>query len=952
MSFRRRPVKPPTFTPIHKDELRNAIINRNDGTKGKINDWNVANITDMSFLFKDLHDFNDDIHDWDTSNVTNMEGMFENATSFNQLLDTWRNSRGTILWNVENVTNMKDMFKGATSFNRSLKNWDTSKVTDMKRMFQGASSFNQILSNWNTSKVTDMTEMFQNADSFYQSLRSWNVKNCDNFDRFIRSDFPVKYLPKFKDALISSIEESSSVSSPNIEIDQHITKLISKSNKPLDWTGYDIISDLYYIYLINKYGSHCAQLDINMRVNMIEMLYTEVTKLHEAAAKIVHCITSTHDEIIIIPILLKFAGLKDKDSCHANILLYRRSTNTLEHFEPHGSFYLGKKHNLHLFLESSLASLVNFINRDLGPEHPPVRLETSDIVCPIQYGLQAIEEQYIQNKFEQGRGYCLAWSMFFTELVLRNPEVSSKKLLHTILRKTKGKNQALYLRKIIRGYVNTMSQRFDSFYSPVFGETITLDSITKKVKSDYGTFLDKTNKILSVFSKMTSGNVDGLTPEEDKIRVDLQTAIEHMNSENEMESEVQDKFNIVANQQIFKRINHFINFGMNINLSYSIIYELMLKIYFITKVRMYRYECIEYVVHLRSITKKTMEYARDIARCIKHKKDIFVVPINDHFNHHLDDKISNINFLIYRKKDRTFEYFEFYKTNNDTEINRLIEHINTYLTEYYSEPVRLKIVDLSCPPIIRDENLCKSWGLMIISLMLDYPYLSSDELLGIINNLMAGKNKEKFMKVMVTGFIRTICEDVKIYYSNILSYTELDDVQFLKALLDILTDLLAGNELHALKEKYKDTDDGIYIKIIDAIDIKHIYHEYNVESPNSDYIKDISDEPIVEEPIVEDIIVEEPIVEDIIVKGPIKRKRSTSSNNQDIKQRRIDYDDDIKTSVSVSRSRSRSKSKSKSRRQSKKNKGISSRGKSRKSRKNRLRINNSKRKTNKIFLHR
>ena len=82
------------FTPINKAELQEALklwcSNKNKAIikYGNINTWNVQNITDMSKLFKNYHQFNDNINNWNVSNVTNMQYMFSYCFKFNQALDS------------------------------------------------------------------------------------------------------------------------------------------------------------------------------------------------------------------------------------------------------------------------------------------------------------------------------------------------------------------------------------------------------------------------------------------------------------------------------------------------------------------------------------------------------------------------------------------------------------------------------------------------------------------------------------------------------------------------------------------------------------------------------------------------------------------------------------------------------------------------------------------------
>ncbi len=134
--------------------------------------WNTGNVTDMSFMFLNNADFNQDISSWNVSQVTDMTFMFAvhrtmpDISQFNSPLNTW---------NVSNVISMHGMFFEAENFDQPLNNWTTNSLTDIGKMFWGARNFNQPIDTWNVSGVTDLDSTFYNANRFNQSLNSWNV---------------------------------------------------------------------------------------------------------------------------------------------------------------------------------------------------------------------------------------------------------------------------------------------------------------------------------------------------------------------------------------------------------------------------------------------------------------------------------------------------------------------------------------------------------------------------------------------------------------------------------------------------------------------------------------------------------------------------------------------------------------------------------------------------------
>ena len=130
-------------TDITDDNIFDAVdlweTNQTDAEAeyGHISNWDTSNVTNMSYLFFDYNDFNEDIGNWNVSNVTDMSYMFYYATYFD-----WDISN----WDVSNVTNMEGMFFNATQYSNGvnpygLDNWDVSNVTNMAGMFYDAIFF-------------------------------------------------------------------------------------------------------------------------------------------------------------------------------------------------------------------------------------------------------------------------------------------------------------------------------------------------------------------------------------------------------------------------------------------------------------------------------------------------------------------------------------------------------------------------------------------------------------------------------------------------------------------------------------------------------------------------------------------------------------------------------------------------------------------------------------------
>ncbi|MBT8254468.1 MAG: BspA family leucine-rich repeat surface protein [Bacteroidia bacterium] len=166
-----------------------------------ISAWNVGQVTDMGEMFA-YTDFNQDIGSWNVSKVTDMFSMFY-QTPFNQIINDWDVSKVIDMyrmfsntpfnknignWDVGLVIDMGKMFEN-TPFNQDIGNWNVSSVLDMNSTFYEAYLFNQDIGNWDVSQVTDMGSLFSQGYSFNQDIGAWDVGNVTNMRNMFFNDY-------------------------------------------------------------------------------------------------------------------------------------------------------------------------------------------------------------------------------------------------------------------------------------------------------------------------------------------------------------------------------------------------------------------------------------------------------------------------------------------------------------------------------------------------------------------------------------------------------------------------------------------------------------------------------------------------------------------------------------------------------------------------------------------
>lgn len=246
------------------------------------------------------------------------------------------------------------------------------------------------------------------------------------------------------------------------------------------FAGEQTIETIFQLYLIKKYKSKCVvehkslkpgDRPLGITINL-KMKYTQdeekimKEEFTHFSKKIAECVEKG-EKIIIIPL-----GYYRGKGGHANILIYRRDSNIIEHFEPHGGDYIGNEK-----LQNSVKKIMLFFTNILNLEFkkksiPSANYIEASQVCPYIKGLQILEaESKLKKNKIEGGGYCAAWSMFFAEACLKNPNMSSAEVLENIYNYLTTKPSAEdYLRKVIRGYtgylVETVNKYLEIFFKP------------------------------------------------------------------------------------------------------------------------------------------------------------------------------------------------------------------------------------------------------------------------------------------------------------------------------------------------------------------------------------------------------------------------------------------------------------------------------------------------------
>jgi ankyrin repeat protein len=198
------------------------------------------------------------------------------------------------------------------------------------------------------------------------------------------------------------------------------------------------------LYIIKKHKNVCSSLDINQSYNedlcnfykssglimngRCEFLNFEIVwvefKLYIIPNydKIFNKCVKSKTRFIVIPL-----GIELKSGSHSNYLIYDKTTNEIERFEPHGGTTpIGFNYNSHL-LDESLIKYFKTINNNIKYIRP------EDYIPKI--GFQIMDSYETNNKrIGDPGGFCALWSIWYVDQRLTYQELDRKTLINELFK--------------------------------------------------------------------------------------------------------------------------------------------------------------------------------------------------------------------------------------------------------------------------------------------------------------------------------------------------------------------------------------------------------------------------------------------------------------------------------------------------------------------------------------
>jgi ankyrin repeat protein len=382
------------------------------------------------------------------------------------------------LWNIYKDILIKKKLNIFITNHKNVMPIDYIKKNQLHEFFELViKSYLYILHNYNFIWREDWQNIC-NKELFYNKLNPNELKIINKY---------IKNIDKNKDVcsqiISNKLNELYKNKNPNCETNSYPQKKFTKcvhldtesSNLELcTFTGETIEILLGLIFLLRKYNNACSTLTSNFKINndlcnyflsigikthsKCEFLNFEIVwvykklffsdNFHQNFKK---CLNNKNIRFIIIPL-----GIEIEKGSHANYLIFDKKTYELERFEPYGSgtpykFNYNNKllDNLLSFKFSEIDNNIKYINPD--KYLPKIGFQYFDIY------------ESKTSKIGDPAGFCALWSIWYTDMRMKYPDVNRKSLVNKLLKEIKMKG--ISFKNLIRNYSHDIIELRDKVFN-------------------------------------------------------------------------------------------------------------------------------------------------------------------------------------------------------------------------------------------------------------------------------------------------------------------------------------------------------------------------------------------------------------------------------------------------------------------------------------------------------
>lgn len=328
-----------------------------------------------------------------------------------------------------------------------------------------------------------------------KKLTQMILKKCDLYHKNTNGDTVVDLIKKYKLDKFTKFIDKNKNKSKNNKKKLIIPKYVKPKSQNFGLFNSNMLHSLIYnICMINKYGNIFmpSQYHISDKHNTdTHKLFTYHNFFNDDTL-ISEYVLAIHDFIYqLVPYILLWNGsdsymfpknakiyydclinckkirfittkltlITKNNVSHANILIYDKHTNTLERFEPYGYYTILDNDDLDDKLYDYFKNIYGKIKY----------VKPKDYLMTIKFQALSNDNDVEVQKFNDPHGYCLAWTIWYLELRLLNPETSASDLVQKayddIIKKYG--NQKNTLIDFIRDYSKTLDDAKNDFLTKI-----------------------------------------------------------------------------------------------------------------------------------------------------------------------------------------------------------------------------------------------------------------------------------------------------------------------------------------------------------------------------------------------------------------------------------------------------------------------------------------------------